>query len=248
MLLAKFRPTATPMDDLLKRTALCVERGKINANSPYPPDLQGQDGADELTKKALASGISPHDVLTKGLMVGMMRVSEMFRERKIFVPDVLMAAKAMHAAMVHLKPYFNTAQVKHRGTMVIGTVRGDLHDIGKKIVAMVVEGAGWEVVDLGTDVSAGSFIKAIREHPGCVVGLSALLTTTMVSMEQTVKEISSVSPETKIIVGGAPVTEKFARKIGADAYSPDPQGAVEFLNALLAGEESAVPSFRHPME
>ncbi|MFH0991916.1 MAG: cobalamin-dependent protein [bacterium] len=221
------------MSEILASLQKCIERGKVNIKSPYPPDMKGQDGADELARKALDSGVSPQDILSNALMLGMQHVGVRFRNKEIFVPDVLMAAKAMAAAMEHLKPFFQSATLKHRGSIVIGTVMGDLHDIGKKLVSMVVEGAGWEVVDLGTDVSAEKFLKAVEEHPGCSVGLSALLTTTMVHMESTVQKIKAVSPTTKIIIGGAPVTKEFAQKIGADGYSPDPQGAVEFLNAGL---------------
>lgn len=222
------------MEEVLTRIAICIERGKINAKSPYPPDMKGQDGADELTGQALASGVAANDILTKALMPAMNRVGEKFRQRLIFVPDLLVAAKAMNAAMVHLKPYFKTAEVQHKGTFIVGTVLGDLHDIGKKLVAMVVEGAGWDVVDLGTDVPAERFLKALDEHPGSHVGLSALLTTTMANMEAIVKRIKSAHPETRIIVGGAPLSRAYAEKIGADAYSPDPQGAVDFLNAAPA--------------
>jgi methanogenic corrinoid protein MtbC1 len=218
------------MNEILESLQRCVERGKVNIKSPYPPDMKGQDGTDELAKKALEMGVSPQDVLSKALIVGMQNVGVRFRNKEIFVPDVLMAAKAMAAAMVHLKPFFKSDELKHKGTIVIGTVLGDLHDIGKKLVSMVIEGSGWEVVDLGTDVSPDKFLKAVDEHPGCVVGLSALLTTTMVNMESTVQHIKSNHPAVKVIVGGAPVTEEFATKIGADHYSPDPQGAVEFLN------------------
>ena len=222
------------MDNLLTRLASCIERGKINARSPHPPDLRGQDGADELTRQAIDTGFSPQAILSDGLMAGMSRVGEQFRRQEIFVPDVLMAAKAMSAAMAHLKPFFRSAEVKHRGTFIIGTVRGDLHDIGKKLVSMVVEGAGWEVIDLGTDVAPEAFVEAVTKHPGAAVGLSALLTTTMVNMEQTVRKIRESHPGVRIIIGGAPVTEKFAEKIGANGFSSDPQGAVEFLNGLLA--------------
>jgi len=221
------------MSELLEQLAYCIERGKINAKSPYPPDLKGQDGADELARRAIESGVPPKDVLSNGLMVGMGKVGVKFRDKKIFVPDVLMAAKSMSAAMEHLKPFFKSAEVKHRGTIVLGTVQGDLHDIGKKLVAMVMEGAGWELVDLGTDVPPEKFLKAVEERPTAVVGMSALLTTTMVNMEQAVKVIKEKFPTTKIIVGGAPLTQEFADKIGADAYSPDPQGAVELLNKLV---------------
>jgi 5-methyltetrahydrofolate--homocysteine methyltransferase len=220
-------------EELLESLKRCIERGKVNSKSPHPPDMKGQDGADELARKALDSNTPPQDVLSKALVLGMQHVGERFRNKEIFVPDVLMSAKAMSAAMEHLKPFFQSATLKHRGTLVIGTVLGDLHDIGKKIVSMVIEGAGWEVVDLGTDVSPAKFVDAVGQHPGCVVGLSALLTTTMVNMESTVRDVKSKHPGTRVIVGGAPVTEEFANKIGADGYSPDPQGAVEFLNTRV---------------
>jgi methanogenic corrinoid protein MtbC1 len=222
------------MNELLESLTRCVERGKVNSKSPYPPDLKGQDGADEFARKAIEAGIPPQDILSKGLIIGMQHVGVRFRNKEIFVPDVLMAAKAMAAAMEHLKPFFKTDALKHKGTIVMGTVLGDLHDIGKKLVSMVIEGAGWEVVDLGTDVSPEKFLKAADEHPGCVIGLSALLTTTMVNMEATVKHVKTKHPNIKVIIGGAPVTEEFAQKIGADGYSADPQGAVEFLNSRCA--------------
>jgi methanogenic corrinoid protein MtbC1 len=218
--------------ELLASLATCVERGKVNAKSPFPPDLKGQDGADELTVQALAAGATPQAVLTQALMIGMNRVGEKFRDKKIFVPDLLMAARAMNASMVHMQPYFKSAEVKLRGTIVIGTVQGDLHDIGKKLVAMMLEGAGWKIVDLGTDVTTQKFLEAVNEHPDCIVGMSALLTTTMASMEESVRKVKEAYPATKVLVGGAPLTEEFARKIGADFYSPDPQGAVEYLNTL----------------
>jgi methanogenic corrinoid protein MtbC1 len=218
------------MNDLLEALKVCVERGKVNIKSPHPPDLKGKDGADELARQALDAGVAPQDILSKALIVGMQRVGERFRNKEIFVPDVLMSAKAMSAAMEHLRPYFTSDALRHKGTVVMGTVAGDLHDIGKKLVAMIVEGAGWEVVDLGVDVPAEKFLRAVEQHPGCAVGLSALLTTTMVNMEAVIRQIKTASPMTKVIVGGAPLSQEFADRIGADAYSPDPQGAVEFLN------------------
>lgn len=222
------------MEELLQRIAYCVEFGKINKVSPYPPDMKGQDGADELTKLALDNGVLPGDILTKALVIGMEKIGTKFRENKVFVPQVLMAAKAMSTAVLHLKPYFQSGDVKHKGTFIIGTVAGDLHDIGKNLVAMMVEGNGWEVVDLGTDVKAVTFVNSIKEHPGCAVGLSSLLTTTMGNMEQIVKDIKEAVPDTKILIGGAPVTDEFRKRIVADFYSPDPQGAVEYLNQMVA--------------
>jgi len=171
------------MKELLERIALCIEKGKVDINSPHPPDMQGQDGADELTEKALKSGIAASEILSKGLIAGMQKVGKKFRDGEIYLPDVLMSAKSMTSGMKHLKPYFMSGEVKHKGKIVMGTVTGDLHDIGKKIVAMFFEGGGWEVIDLGVDVSAERFVQAIEEHKPLAVGLSALLTTTMVSME-----------------------------------------------------------------
>jgi len=166
-------------------------------------------------------------------MPGMERVGGKFRENKVFVPQVLMSAKAMSTAMLHLKPYFLSGAAKHKGTFIIGTVMGDLHDIGKNLVGMMVEGNGYHVIDLGTDVRAGKFIETVQEHPGAVVGLSALLTTTMVNMQAITREIKEAVPGTIITIGGAPVSNDFCHKIGADYYSPDPQGVVEYLNTKV---------------
>jgi len=222
------------MGTSLEQIAICVERGKISKASPFPSDLKGQDGADELTKQALAEGVSPQELLTKGLVVGMQRIGEKFRDNKVFVPDVLMAAKAMQTAMKHLKPFFTSGEVQRKGIFLVCAVFGDLHHIGKNLVSMIVEGSGWQVVDVGIDVPAGKFLKAIEEHKECAVGLSTLLTTTMANMEKIVKEIKAKHPTIKIIVGGAPLTHDLAKSIGADHYAADPQGAVEYLNSLAA--------------
>ncbi len=220
------------MKGLLEKIAYCVEFGKINKNAPYPPDMKGQDGADELTRQALEQGIDANEILTNGLVTGMEKVGIKFRENKVFVPQVLMSAKAMSTAMEHLKPFFQSGDVKRKGTFIIGTVAGDLHDIGKNLVAMMIEGNGWEVIDLGTDVRSEKFLEAAKSHAGSHIGLSALLTTTMINMEKTVRELKSEIPDTRILIGGAPVNDEFRTKIGADFYSPDPQGAVEYLNSI----------------
>ncbi len=221
------------MADILEKIALSIEFGKINKQSPYPPDMKGQDGADEYAKTALEQGVSASDILKKGLVPGMQKVGIKFRENKIFVPQVLMSAKAMSTAMVHLKPFFQSGEVVRKGKFVIGTVAGDLHDIGKNLVSMMVEGAGWEVIDLGVDVSVERFLKAAEENPECIVGLSAMLTTTMVNMGSIVTAIKGKYPEKKVIIGGAPLNNDFCSEIGADFYSPDPQGAIEYMDALV---------------
>ncbi len=221
------------MSELLSKIAECIEFGKINKVAPFPPNMKGQDGADELTRQALDEGISAQRILTEGLMVGMEKVGIKFRENKVFVPQVLMSAKAMSTAMIHLKPFFLSGEVKEKGTFIIGTVEGDLHDIGKNLVAMMVEGNGWKVVDLGTDVKAEQFVNALKENQPAFVGLSALLTTTMVNMEKITKAVKEAVPDAVVAVGGAPVTESFRQKIGADIYAADPQGLVEYLNSQL---------------
>lgn len=216
------------MNPTIEKLAECVEFGKFDKSSPYPPQMKDQDGADELAQQALAENVDPNEIL-EGCMVGMQKIGEKFSKNEAFVPELLMSAKAMTQVMVHLKPFFQSGSVKRKGTFIIGTVAGDLHDIGKRLVAMVIEGNGWEVVDLGVDISAEKFLAAIEEHPNSVVGMSALLTTTMTNMENTVKVIKDKHPNVKVMVGGAPVTEDFAKKIGADGYASDPQKAVSWL-------------------
>ncbi|MGD0339147.1 MAG: cobalamin-dependent protein [Bacteroidota bacterium] len=219
------------MDDLVEKIGQCVERGKINKTSPYPSDMKGLDGADELTRQALDAAVGP-DLILQACNDGMKRIGAKFSRNEVFVPELLMAAKAMKAVMAHLKPFFQSGSVKAKGKFIIGTVAGDLHDIGKNLVAMVVEGNGWEVIDLGVDVKPTKFIEAIKVNPGCAVGLSALLTTTMANMSKTVEEIRAQFPTIKVIVGGAPVTMEAALKMGANGYSPNPQGAVAFLDEV----------------
>jgi methanogenic corrinoid protein MtbC1 len=221
------------MENILERLTICVESGKINKTSPYPPDMKDQDGADELAKRALEAGIKPDEILNS-LIPAMAVVGNRFGRKEIYVPQMLMAAKAMNAAMLHLKPFFLSGETKRKGKFIIGTVSGDLHDIGKNLVAMMIEGGGWEVIDLGVDVGTDKFLKAIGENPGAVIGLSALLTTTMENMKNTVTAIREKYSGSKILVGGAPVTMDYCNLIGADFYSPDPQGAVNFLKQLVS--------------
>ena len=139
------------MAELLAKLALCIERGKVDRESPYPEDLQGEDGAAELTRRALEVSLSPGEILDQALVAGMNRIGSRFSAGEVYIPDLLFAAKAMNAAMEHLKPYFESGEAVHRGTAIVGTVAGDLHDIGKNIVRMVLEGGGWKVIDLGVD-------------------------------------------------------------------------------------------------
>lgn len=221
------------MNELVDKIAYCIERGKVNQASPFPSDLKEENGTDELTKQALEEGVGP-DIILYACNEGMQKVGDKFSRNEVFVPELLMAAKAMNTVMVHLKPFFAAGNIKVKGKFVLGTVAGDLHDIGKNLVSMVVEGNGWEVIDLGVDVKMEKFITSIKENPGCAVGLSALLTTTMANMSKTVEAIKAECPGVKIIVGGAPLTMDSAKEMGADSYSSDPQGAVTFLNDVIA--------------
>ena len=220
------------MNELLREIAACVEAGKIDKASPYPPTMAGQEGADEITAKALAAGVTVEEILEHGLMAGMEKVGIAFRDNLIFVPQVLMSARAMSAAMDHLKPHFASGASERKGVFILGTVEGDLHDIGKNLVAMMAEGNGYEVVDLGVDVKADTFIETAEKHPDGVIGLSCLLTTTMPNMASIVKSIKEKDPARRICIGGAPVHQDFCDEIGADSYKPDPQGVVEYLDSI----------------
>lgn len=221
------------MEDLLNKLRKAVEEGKVYKKSAYPLNLKGEEGSYELTIKAVEFGISPQKILEKSLIPAMDRVGRQFSERIIFVPQMLMSAKAMGASMTVLKPLFISGAVINKGTFIIGTVKGDLHDIGKNLVSIMLEGAGWAIVDLGVDVRSDRFVEALNENPDAVVGLSALLTTTLDSMRNTVEVIKAKYATTRIMVGGAPVTQDFCDMIGADFYSPGPQGAVNYLNQIV---------------
>jgi len=220
------------MDSLLTKLAVAVERGKVDADSAYPPDLKGQDGASELTIQALVAGHSADEILSQGLMPGMKVIGDRFAEGKAFIPDLLIAAKAMNTAMEHLKPFFESGEAHLKGTIILGTVKGDMHDIGKNLLKMVLKGDGWKIVDLGTDTNSVDFLQALKEHPRSMVGLSALLTTTMLNMKQINAEIKKQFPDTKVYVGGAPLSGSFAEDIGADGYFRDPRSFVNHLATL----------------
>jgi len=198
------------------------------------------DGEDEavakLVQEALDQGMEPQEVLSGGLIAGMDEVGRDFKAGDLFVPEVLIAARAMHAGMGVLRPLLAEGDAHSAGKLVIGTVEGDLHDIGKNLVKMMIEGAGFETVDLGTDAKPDVFVEAVREHRPRIVGMSALLTTTMVKMKTTIEalEEAGLRDSVKIMVGGAPVTAAFAEEIGADAYAPDAASAVDVARGFMA--------------
>ncbi|MFV9645810.1 MAG: corrinoid protein [Desulfobacterales bacterium] len=188
----------------------------------------------ELTQTELDAGTEINSILNDGLIGAMDIVGKMFSDGELFVPEMLQAAKAMKAGLEVLKPHLSSEAVASKGTIIIGTVKGDLHDIGKNLVAMMMEGAGFDVVDLGVDIDADKFVKEAVEHNAGVVALSALLTTTMPAMEATVIAIKEAGIAAKTIIGGAPVTKAYADQIGADGYSDDAPGAVELARKLVA--------------
>jgi 5-methyltetrahydrofolate--homocysteine methyltransferase len=194
------------------------------------------DRVGELVRDAIAAKTPPSDILNNGLLPGMARVGEQFRVREIFLPDVLMAARAMYAGLDLLKPLLARDGVPTAGRVVIGSVKGDLHDIGKNLVGIMLQGAGFEVIDLGHDVPPERFVDTAQEGGASVIGLSALLTTTMPVMKDVVDLVRTrgLAGRVRVIVGGAPVSEAWAREIGADGYGYDAANAVERVRALIA--------------
>ncbi|MBU7047801.1 MAG: corrinoid protein [Theionarchaea archaeon] len=189
----------------------------------------------QLTEKALAHSISPTDIVNTGLIKGMDIVGEKFRKMEISVPEVLISARAMHTALEILKPLLSEHKIEPRGVFMIGTVKGDIHDIGKNLVGMLMEGAGFEVIDLGVDIPPERFVEEVEKHNPDILGLSALLTVTMQEMREVIKamEKKGLRKRVKIMVGGAPVTQEFSDTIRADAYGEDARDAVEKALNLL---------------
>lgn len=190
----------------------------------------------QLVQESLAGGTDASTILNEALIPGMAEVGRLFEEGEYFVPEMLISARAMKSAMAILKPYLQQQDVKYAGTVVIGTVKGDLHDIGKNLVSLMLEGAGFQVKDLGSDVAPEKYVDAVRETNANIVAMSALLTTTMVNMKATITalEEAGLRDKVKVMIGGAPVTENYARQIGADGYAVDASRAVAVARSLCA--------------
>jgi 5-methyltetrahydrofolate--homocysteine methyltransferase len=210
------------MSELLGKMAESLIAGKI-------------DEVVDLTKEALDGGAAPADILDQGLLAGMDVVGQRFKAEEMFIPGVLRCAKCMHGAMEILRPLLAETGAESIGTLIIGTVKGDLHDIGKNLVGMMFEGAGFNVVDIGIDKEPQVFVDAIKEHNAKLIGMSALLTTTMPKMGETIKAIkeAGVRDQVKILVGGAPITAAFAEEIGADGYASNAASAVDKGKELM---------------
>jgi 5-methyltetrahydrofolate--homocysteine methyltransferase len=188
----------------------------------------------EIAQKLLDEGISAVEILNDGLMPGMDVVGKKFKANEMYIPEVLIAARAMHAAMEVIKPLLSKSDTNTIGVVIIGTVQGDLHDIGKNLVGMMLEGAGFTVIDLGVDVPPQKFVEELNKNSARLLALSALLTTTMVSMESVIKAVrASDGKSIKVMVGGAPLTQEYADSIGADGYAPDASSAVDLAKSLL---------------
>jgi 5-methyltetrahydrofolate--homocysteine methyltransferase len=189
---------------------------------------------EALVEQAIAAGLTARRILNEGLIAGMEKLGVLFKNNEVFIPEVLVAARAMNAGLNKLEPQLIKEKVEPKGLIVIGTVKGDLHDIGKNLVAMMLKGAGYKIVDLGPDCSAEKFVAAARETKANVVALSALLTTTMVQMKSVIQALQGSGLAVPVIVGGAPLTEDYAHQIGAQGYAPDAASAVDVVNRLLA--------------
>jgi 5-methyltetrahydrofolate--homocysteine methyltransferase len=212
------------------------EKNMTALETIYQSVLEGNlKGATEGVNSALQEGLAPAEILNKGLIAAMGEVGRLFEEGEYFVPEMLIAARAMQASVSILKPQLLAADVKPLGKVVIGTVKGDLHDIGKNLVAMMLEGSGFEIIDLGTDVPAEKFVGAVKEHNANFVGLSALLTTTMPAMRTTIDALreAGVRDKVSVMIGGAPVTQNYANEIGADIYAPDGPSAARKAKAVI---------------
>ena len=192
-----------------------------------------QKTAVELTQAAIDKGTAPDTILEQGLIAGMDVVGKRFKANEVYIPEVLIAARAMKSAMEILEPKLAEAGIEPMGKALIGTVQGDLHDIGKNLVTMMLKGAGFEVTDAGVDVTPEDFVAKAKDAGAQLVGLSALLTTTMPAMEKTVQAVKDAGLDAKVMIGGAPVTQNYADKIGADGYAPDAASAVDIAKSLL---------------
>jgi len=192
-----------------------------------------QKTAVEITQAAIEEGMAPEAILNEGLIGGMNVVGARFKANEVYIPEVLISARAMKMSMEYLEPKLSEAGVEPIGKALIGTVQGDLHDIGKNLVMMMLKGSGFAVTDAGIDVSAEKFVEQVKASGAQIVGLSALLTTTMPSMESTVKAIKDAGLNVKVMIGGAPVTQNYADKIGADGYAADAATAVDVAKSLL---------------
>ena len=229
------------IEDILALIKGNVVQGRVTQDDEgLEEGMAGQPGVSELTEKALAQGISPNDIIKRGLTNGMDIVGHKFEAKEYYIPDMLASAEAVGAAMEILEPHLAKSGIKSKGKIIMATVKGDLHDIGRNIVSILLRGAGYTVKDLGNDVAPQVIVAAVREERPQFVGMSALLTSTMIHMRDTIQALteSGLRDKVKVIIGGAAVSEEFAQSIGADGYGADGFQAVRVVESLGCGEDN----------
>ncbi len=218
---------------ILESIKHCVVQGHIDAGSKFPKNMEGQEGVRELTRKAIDEGVAVEDILTQGLIPAMTIVGQRYENNEIFVPEMLFSAKAMKSGLELIKPFLLEGSDLILGKVIVGTVQGDLHDIGKNLVCMMLEGAGFEIEDLGINIPAAKFLEAAKNNPKALIGMSALLTVTMKNMKSVIELLRANELDNKVFIGGAPVTPAFAKEIGAEGYAKNANQAVQEAKRLL---------------
>lgn len=218
---------------ILESIKECVVQGHIDATSKFPKGMEGQIGVRELTEQAISEGVNVEDILSLGLIPAMSIVGQRYENNEIFVPEMLFSAKAMKSGLELIKPLLLEGSDLILGTVIIGTVQGDLHDIGKNLVCMMLEGAGFQIEDLGINVTPQKFVDAAKNNPKAIIGMSALLTVTMKNMKGVIETLRANNLNNKVFIGGAPVTPSFAKEIGAEGYAKNANQAVVEAKRLL---------------
>jgi 5-methyltetrahydrofolate--homocysteine methyltransferase len=218
---------------ILESIKHCVVQGHIDATSKFPKNMEGQEGVRELTQRAITEEVNVEDILTQGLIPAMTIVGQRYENNEIFVPEMLFSAKAMKSGLELIKPFLLEGSDLILGKVIVGTVQGDLHDIGKNLVCMMLEGAGFEIEDLGINIPAPKFLEAAKNNPKALIGMSALLTVTMKNMKGVIELLRANDLENKVFIGGAPVTPAFAEEIGAEGYAKNANQAVKEAKRLL---------------
>ncbi len=219
--------------DVLEKIKQSIIVGHTSADVPYPPELAGQHGVKERVEQALEQDLDPKSIIRDGMLPGMEIVGQKFSSGEYFLPDMLISAQTMKAGMKILEPLMAGQSIEIQGTVVLGTVKGDMHDIGKNLVGVMLEGGGFEVIDLGIDVPFENFAQSAIEHPGAILGLSALLTTTRENMRQTITTLREMGLDNKVIIGGAAVGKAFAEEIAADGFTRNASDVVALVKKLL---------------
>jgi 5-methyltetrahydrofolate--homocysteine methyltransferase len=218
---------------IIEKIKECVVKGHTDVNSQYPEEMKSLQGVKELVQEAVNSEVDVSLILKNGLIAGMDEVGKKYSEGEYFVPEMLLSAQAMKTGMKILEPYLTKEKQGSSGTVVIGTVKGDMHDIGKNLVGMMLEGGGFNVIDLGINTPVEKFIEKAREYPDAVLAMSALLSTTMVNMKLVIDVLRSENLSNKVIIGGAAVSENFAEEIKADGYAKNAALAVQLVKSIL---------------